>query len=252
MSNLEWALACAARGWLVFPSREKKPLVRWSTASTLSPDSIAKYWEMWPDADVCIKTGADSNLVVVDWDGYKGGPDEPLGPWPETYTAVTSKGGYHFYFTHPGFAVANSAGALADYVDVRGDGGMVVAYSPLYDRPLLPVPEPWVTERRKEIDYSISLTPANPFKPGAKWAEHLLAAALADIRFAKEGKRNFTLYAAASDCYRLVWAGALDHEATTQALGDEAVAAGLDPHEVAATLVSAMRNGATQYEKGAK
>src|SRR5262249_41022474 len=34
---------------------------------------------------------------------------------------------YHYYFQHPGFPVPNSVGKLAKGVDIRGEGGFVVA-----------------------------------------------------------------------------------------------------------------------------
>lgn len=254
MQQIDWALACADRGWLVFPSRAKRPLVKWGTDATTDAEAICRWWNQWPDADVCIKTGAESDLVVVDWDAYKQEDSEYFPLWEDracqTYTVRTAKGGWHFYFRHPGYPVANSVGVLAQHIDIRGDGGMVVAYHPEFNCPLAYAPSHWLTRREKVVDMSVSLVPANEYQPGQKWATHLLTAALADIRFAQEGKRNYTLYAKASDLYRLVWAGALDKADVTQALGDTALEIGLLPHEIAATLASAMRNGATQYEKG--
>jgi hypothetical protein len=45
----------------------------------------------------------------------------------ETYTVMTGSGGRHLYYVAPDFTVPNSAGKIAPGVDVRGDGGMVVA-----------------------------------------------------------------------------------------------------------------------------
>lgn len=253
MNNLDWALACASKGWLVFPSLNKKPLVKWGTESTTDPDLIHTYFEMHPERDVCIKTGALSGLVVVDWDAYKQDrPDVwPLTPAPPvTYTTRTPKGGWHYYFKHPGYPVSNSAGHLAEFVDVRGDGGMVVAYPPVFACPLDYAPPTWLTPRTKEVDLGISLVPSNEYRGFTQWAEHIKDAGIADIGRAASGKRNATLYAVASDLYRLVWAGSLDKDKITQLLGDEAHSIGLEPHEIAATLASAMRNGATQHSKG--
>src|SRR5256885_13664451 len=41
--------------------------------------------------------------------------------------ASTGSGGSHAYFAHPGSSVPNSAGRLGEGLDVRGDGGYVVA-----------------------------------------------------------------------------------------------------------------------------
>lgn len=254
--NTEWAQHLARKGWLVFPSRNKKPLVRWSQQATCDPERIAQLWGTWPDADVCIKTGQESGLVVVDWDAYKqesvpSWQNFPLGPVPTTYSVKTSKGGYHFYFKHPGFRVRNSAGMLAEFVDVRGDGGMVVAYNPILLAPLADIPLAWVEEQTKVVDRDIDISaPASPYRGFLQWAENYKHQLIADIGRAEHGKRNFTLYAVASDLYRMVWSGCLDKDEVTQLLGDEALSIGLEPHEIAATLASAMRNAATQYQKG--
>ena len=50
---------------------------------------------------------------------------------PKTLTAITSNG-RHYYFQHPGGTVRNSASLLAKDVDIRGDGGYVVAPSSLH------------------------------------------------------------------------------------------------------------------------
>lgn len=39
----------------------------------------------------------------------------------------TGSGGMHLFFAHPGHAVRNSAGLLAPGLDVRGDGGYIIA-----------------------------------------------------------------------------------------------------------------------------
>jgi putative DNA primase/helicase len=253
MTKKEHAAACAARGWLVFPSEGKMPKVRWSVASTTDPDTIDRWWDTWPDADVCIKTGEASNLVVIDWDAYKLDmpvKQHPLADrMPATYTVVTERGGQHAYYTHPGYPVANSAGTLAPNVDVRGDGGMVVAYSTvLLDLPLVCIPGDLAQRRISPLsDPNVSLEPANPYRPGKvnAWAENIYRVAQAEIANAIEGKRNWILYAQASDVYRLVWGGRLDKDVVTQEMAELAYINGMEPHEIAATLQSAMRNAAS-------
>lgn len=104
-----------------------------------------------------IKTGFESDLVVLDIDGKGKRADgstidgaaelcrrlgiEPQpghivgalqalmlsGSIPPTKTVRTPSGGYHFYFRHPGQHTPNSASTVAEGVDVRGDGGYVLA-----------------------------------------------------------------------------------------------------------------------------
>lgn len=78
-----------------------------------------------------IATGARSGFFAIDLD-LKDGKDglaalAALGEVPPTRTTATPTGGYHLKFKHPGFHVPNSASVLGPGIDVRGDGGYVVA-----------------------------------------------------------------------------------------------------------------------------
>lgn len=246
MDNTEWALACAARGWLVFPSYQKRPLVKWGTQSTTDTRIVRGWFDNeFPMADVCIKTGEASNLVVVDWDAYKiaSPPAQfPLEPYPFTYSCNTPKGGYHFYFTHPGYPVANSAGTLAEYVDVRGDGGMVVAYPPYLDRPLEPIPEAWATKRNT---VTVQMAPiAEPYAgdgDGLTLAVSLLESYADEVLNAPDGTLNTTLWRRTSDAFKMVAAGELNEQAVLNLMHTVAVAAG-HPSEGAAQTIASARN----------
>lgn len=248
MDNTEWALTCAKRGWLVFPSYQKRPLVRWGTQSTTDHHTIRAWFDNeFPMADVCIKTGVGSNLVVVDWDGYKilGGLAQfPLTPYPFTYTTETAKGGTHFYFKHPGYPVANSAGVVAQYVDVRGDGGMVVAYKPVLDRPLIDVPAHWVTERTTITEAVAPVLP--PYEgegDGMTLAVDLLQSYAQAVLDAPEGTLNTTLWQKAADAFKMVAQGELREESVTHLLMTVAVAAGHPAQGARETILSARNRG---------
>jgi len=130
------ALAYAARGWSVIPvqPRGKRPLVVWREFQerVAGADEIEAWYQRWPDANVGIVTGAVSGLVVVDVDPAHGGRDSVRelearhGPVPATVESVTGGGGRHLYFRHPGGHVPNRVGIQLG-IDVRGDGGYVVA-----------------------------------------------------------------------------------------------------------------------------
>jgi Bifunctional DNA primase/polymerase, N-terminal len=81
---------------------------------------------------VGIVTGEISNLVVLDFDPQHDGNasierlERQIAPLPVTVEVTTGGGGRHLYFAHPGGLVRNRAG-LAQGVDVRGDGGYIVA-----------------------------------------------------------------------------------------------------------------------------
>ncbi|HYM01447.1 MAG TPA: bifunctional DNA primase/polymerase [Stellaceae bacterium] len=124
------------RGWSVIPLRpaSKLPAIRWDRHQRAHADEAAvQDWvRRWPDLNIGIVTGAVSGLVVVDIDRRHDGVEslaalERLyGPLPSTVEAVTGGGGRHLYFAAPPTGLRNRAGVAAG-VDLRGEGGMVVA-----------------------------------------------------------------------------------------------------------------------------
>jgi hypothetical protein len=130
------AAAYLKRGWSVLPlrPRDKRPLMRWETLQQARADdsTVAQWFARWPEANVGIVTGEISNLIVLDVDPKHGGDDSlaqlerRFAPLPQTVEARTGGGGRHLYFAHPGGFMPNRAG-LAQGIDLRGDGGYVVA-----------------------------------------------------------------------------------------------------------------------------
>lgn len=153
---LEAALSYAARGWRVFPLqwlREggrctcgkkdcKSPGKHPRTPNgcldgTTDADQIRRWWHQWPNANVGLATG--HGLVALDVDPRHGGAEtlvdlqRELGNLPQTVAVETGSGGRHIYLspvdpkTGEVLEVRNSASVLGVGVDVRGDGGYVVA-----------------------------------------------------------------------------------------------------------------------------
>jgi predicted P-loop ATPase len=94
------------------------------------PAEIKRMFALHPEANIGIPTGIVNNIFVVDVDTRAGGHrhDGVLpGPVPDTLQAESPSGSMHYYFQYPGFAVKNSASKIAPGVDIRGDGGMVLA-----------------------------------------------------------------------------------------------------------------------------
>lgn len=130
------ALGFVARGWSVVAGepRGKRPLLPWLEFQRrrATPAEIDRWFGRWPRANVAIVTGALSGLVVLDVDPRHGGAESLAqleidhGPLARTVEATTGGGGRHLYFEHPGGQVSNRA-ALAPGLDLRGDGGCVVA-----------------------------------------------------------------------------------------------------------------------------
>jgi len=132
----EAALRYLGRGWSVLPLRggDKRPLIRWDGLQQARADAatVTQWFSQAPAANVGIVTGEISNLIVLDVDPKHGG-DESLaelerrfGALPQTAEARTGGGGRHLYFAHPGGLTPNRVG-LKQGIDLRGDGGYVVA-----------------------------------------------------------------------------------------------------------------------------
>ena len=133
---IDQILAIAARGWPVFPcGTDKRPLIATGFhVASLDPVQIRTWWKVWPAALVAIPTGAVSGFDVLDVDVKNGQPGlaslaklvETHGPLPTTLVAETRSGGFHYYFKHVEGA-RNSASKIAPGIDVRADGGYVIA-----------------------------------------------------------------------------------------------------------------------------
>ncbi|MDH5296605.1 MAG: bifunctional DNA primase/polymerase [Nitrospirota bacterium] len=122
------------RGWSVIPLDGKIPILRdWPNQATTDPNLICTWWTHDPSANVGIVTGEKSNLIVLDVDPDNGGDDSlrsleaRYGPLPATPEVLTGGGGRHLYFQYPGCPLGNSAGKLGPGLDIRADGGQVVA-----------------------------------------------------------------------------------------------------------------------------
>lgn len=216
---LDSVLDLQAKGFSVIPlwSKGKAPALKgWEAYQShkASLDEITHWFGNGLDRNVGIVTGAVSGVVVLDVDS-----DDALaalGDLPKTPTVKTGKG-YHFYFKHPGTDVQTRIRML-DSVDLKGDGGYVVAPPSLHsngtayawlvglDTPLADLPN-WV------------LTPANDnertSKYGVAWFED--AEALANV---KSGQRNDILNQVACKAGSLIASDNLsEHEARAAMLG---------------------------------
>ena len=218
---LQAALDYLARGWSVVPlrPREKRPLIRWEVLQSTRPSvaEIAEWYRRWPDANVGIVTGEISNLIVLDIDPKHGGDTtlerlgQRFGELPPTVEARTGGGGRHLYFAHPGGFIRNRVG-LAQGIDLRGDGGYIVA-------------PPSVHPSGERYVWSRGLSPAQTeLAPLPRWlispsAEWRVGRSLADWRRlvrdgVLEGKRNSTI---ASLTGHLLWHG-VDPEVVNELL----------------------------------
>lgn len=132
----ESALDYLRRNWSVIPLRfkDKRSTLRWHEFQyrKATEDDLNNWNTRWPDGNIGIVTGLASGMIVVDIDPKHGGDDslfaleQSNGALPKTVEAITGGGGHHLYFSHPGGVLHNRVG-LATGIDIRGDGGYVVA-----------------------------------------------------------------------------------------------------------------------------
>ncbi|MGH9281927.1 MAG: bifunctional DNA primase/polymerase [Acidimicrobiales bacterium] len=280
------ALAYAERGWAVFPchhplangcscgsaecaSVAKHPRTRRGLHdATTHPEVIARWWRTWPQANVAIRTGvlpgsSTRGVVVLDVDPIHGG-DESLagllathGRLPPTRLVHTGSGGQHLYFAHPGGSVRNSAGTrLGSGLDVRGDGGYVIAPPSIHAtgapyrwgpvRMLAAVPD-WLVERLA--------APKQPPRPApdpsrlrrdagvSAWSAAAVEGELARVSAATVGQRNHVLNRAAFVLGQIVGGGHLDRDLVSDLLEQAGQAAGLGAREAMATVESGLVAG---------
>src|SRR5438552_5467846 len=134
---LSAALDYCKRAWSVIPlePQGKRPSVKGERYQSERPTSAdaRQWWRKEPNANVGIVTGRINKLVVLDVDPAKGGNqtltdlEQEHGALPKTVSVRTGGGGQHFYFQHAGVPIPNCAGKLGPGLDVRGEGGYVVA-----------------------------------------------------------------------------------------------------------------------------
>lgn len=296
-SPLDAALAYATLGLPVFPLAAvdrstgqclcrdgaaceqvgKHPLVRWADRATTDPVQIRRWWEAWqPAANVAIPTGQRSGLLVVDVDRQHDGLAtrqalEAGGHrFPPTLAARSRNGGWHFYYQAPvGLRVANTTSAIAGLgatlgIDVRGDGGYIIAAPSVrpidpdpatgaprlgryewvaQDHPLAPAPA-WVVTPLPRPDATpepaVSTARRRAVTAGAggapKRAESALAAEVRLVATAAEHERNTRLFQAAANLFEICNTGHLDPAQVRAALTDAARSTGLGDREIAQTL----------------
>lgn len=125
-ATLDAALSYAECGLRVIPVRpaEKRPLLHdWPKRASEDRSVVRRWWAEFGSPDVGIATGG--GLVVIDIDPGRGGTLAGLG-LPPTVEAVTGGGGRHLYYRSPS-PFASGSDVLGPGVDVRAEGGFVVA-----------------------------------------------------------------------------------------------------------------------------
>lgn len=130
---VEAAQALAAIGFGVFPCRPRSKVpatVHGCKDATRDPNVIQDMFGA--DDNVAIATGTASGVWVLDVDGKEGlaalsDLERRHGSLPETVCQETGGGGRQYFFRLTGEQVRNRAKLGGQPIDVRGEGGYVVA-----------------------------------------------------------------------------------------------------------------------------
>jgi hypothetical protein len=277
------ALRYAGRGLAVFPARPDKKCSYKSAdhsdgrkwGMTRDPVEIAQDFTRWPNARIGIPTGAINRIVVIEIDTLAGhGIDGAIalaelvaahGALPVTQQAISPTGSIHRYFRHPGpgIKIKTTASVIGDGIDVRGDGGMVIAppsvnldgraYRWINRNPIAAMPA-WLVELTKEkpapastISQRAVATIRRPFNGPNRYGTAALDREIAALANTAPGARNAALNRASFSLHQLVAGAELDAGLVRHRLIDASTANGLVADDglpsVLATIKSGMRAG---------
>ncbi|MFD8099747.1 bifunctional DNA primase/polymerase [Nocardia fluminea] len=153
----------------------KAPFTRWQDVATTDPDTIRRWWDRCPDANIGVIVPAGH--IVLDVDLYKPGTldrfaelEARLGQLPPTLTCVTGGGGAHLWFTVPDLTFRKPC----DGIDLRCAGKNYVVMPPSVHAngtpyvwrdetmPAAALPPAWVDDLASTRTTSATRTPGLP------------------------------------------------------------------------------------------
>lgn len=124
---------CSCRLGAACQAKGKHPIPPGWQKDAIDEDELERYWLQNEHYNIGLVTGQRTNLVVLDIDvkhnGYESLSDLETkhGALPKTITANTGGGGKHFFFQYPAGMLIPNKGNLCPGLDIRGEGGQVVA-----------------------------------------------------------------------------------------------------------------------------
>jgi hypothetical protein len=135
---LNAALAYIEMGFRVFPVevKGKKPLIKeWQKKATTDEAVLREWWEKWPKANIGLAAGEESGFFVLDIDTKDDQPGNEsfneleieVGLPEETLEARTGSGGRHLFYRYPSNRPVRNKQSFRPGLDIRGEGGYVVA-----------------------------------------------------------------------------------------------------------------------------
>ncbi|WP_327169205.1 bifunctional DNA primase/polymerase [Streptomyces subrutilus] len=235
----------------------------WQANATTDLQQINAWWGQRPNANIGIATGEASGIFVLDVDPDNGGFDSLTalqaehGDLPDTFRDETGSGGLHFFWNWPGFNPRNSAGKLGAGLDIRAEGGQVVAPPSVsvkgpYSRGGAPEPvdaPEWLLALLRPAPPRPTPAPGAFVAPVGNQDAYTQKAVQAEcdaIVHAADGEQNDTINRAAFSVGTLVGAGALPEGEARETLLSAARAGHHPEGRALATITSGLRAGMAQ------
>lgn len=256
-------------GWAVFPvSRNKVPCIKGGAhAASRDWDQIDAWDDKFPNANIAIACGEINGICVLDVDNPAGIESleriwaAGFERFARTVTARSARGGLHYYFIQPNIKLKNRAGMIAPGLDIRTDGGSIIAppsetehgryewiNSPdewNHDGIVIPAPMPeWLRQKasaeRPPNPVAMRRNASRSFDaPSPK----ILDMQEAELRKAMPGSRNHALNKAAFVFGQFIAANLISTGEAMRRLMAAALSVGLHQIEAEKTIQSGLRAG---------
>lgn len=233
----------------VLPDGKRIPLIdNWQHKASSDPAQIKLWQDQYKDRikGWALPTGSVNNLWVLDIDVKEGRNGfhflQSQGiTLPSTMYQQTPSGGLHLFFQNdPNLNLRNTVDRETG-VDSRGESGFVWLYN-IVDNPVLPIPD-WALNITKRKINQIDPNQVNTYKVDEGLALLSFQRSIQAILAAQPGERNHTLNTHAFLIGQLVAGGGIPKEFAEAEISKAALAIGLDPHEIQATIRSGIKGG---------
>jgi hypothetical protein len=256
------AFRIALRGLAVFPlaAGSKEPIFGSHGHLDASSDcDVARArWAKAPKANIGIATGSRSGFWALDIDPRHHGNRSLArlmsehGELPETISVRTPSGGVHMWWKWPSIEIRNSAGQIGEGIDVRGEGGYVLAppsrlsngrsyrWIETGARAITSAPE-WLIKVALPPRPAPRRCPPTPPSDLDRYVAGAIRDELDQLENAREGTRNDQLNRTAFAVAGFVHAGAVPEDWALSKLESVASDIGLPVPEARRTIASAFR-----------
>ncbi len=228
----------------VFPVKrqDKKPLCANGFKAATTDKVVLQEWnKKFPDCNIGIPTGQINNIFVVDIDGEQG--FESLNRLELIYgkldapTVKTGKG-KHLYFKMPeNVELKCSTSKIADHIDIRANGGYVVAPPSIHENGHRYTWENFVSNQ----DFPDAPTWLISLMTNAEKQTLPVSGVLEEISNAPQGQRNDTLYKRSISLIRRAMRKNLNMAEIKENIINAAILSGLSKEESIKTFDNALK-----------